>query len=326
MKILVRLPNWLGDMVMAVGFIDQLKHFFPGAEVSVIAKKGIDGLLPYFPPFKHEFIFNKGDYQGWRGLWKFGRAIRKTEKFDLFFSLPDSHSSALIGFATGARKRVGYKNELRSLLLTNSYQKPKALHRVDEYISLLEAFTGKKANGVKVKLSNNFFRNSSIVVNINSEASSRRLTTIKAIELVNALHAQTDNPIILVGAPKEKPFIDEVYKGLFSQTRITNKSGETNLPMLVELLGSASVMLTTDSGPAHLSNALGTKTIVLFGAGNENNTAPYNKEKLSVIRLGKLTCEPCLKNTCYRYDIPQCLEQLNSHAIVEEVKAALIHE
>jgi lipopolysaccharide heptosyltransferase II len=325
MKILVRLPNWLGDMVMAVGFIDQLRHFYPGAEVSVIAKKGIHELLPFFPSFKHVFVFNKPDFKGVKGAWKFGRQIKKTEKFDLFFSLPDSYSSAMMGYAAGAKKRVGYKKEMRHVLLTDSFKKPKGLHRVDEYIALLEKFTGKKAMHPNVQLQHNFIPTGQIIVNINSEASSRRLTVVKAIELLNALHAEVEHDIVLIGAPKEKPFIDEVYNGMYSKSRVINKAGVTSLPGLVELTGSASVVLSTDSGPAHLSNALGTETVVLFGAGNENNTAPYNKANLTVIRLGQLSCEPCMKNVCVRYDIPQCLEQLSSHAIVQTVKQKLGH-
>src|SRR5215208_4428093 len=124
MKILVRLPNWLGDMVMSVGFMHQLPVFFPGAEISVIVKKGIHELLSFFPPVKHQFIFSKEEYEGLRGAAAFGNKIKKAEKFDLFFCLPDSFSSAFVGYAGGARKRIGYKKELRQVLLTDSYPKP----------------------------------------------------------------------------------------------------------------------------------------------------------------------------------------------------------
>ncbi|HET7896057.1 MAG TPA: glycosyltransferase family 9 protein, partial [Flavisolibacter sp.] len=137
MKILVRLPNWLGDMVMAVGAVQQLPHFFPGAEVSVIVKKGLQDLLPFFPPVKHQFVFSKNEYKGFRGLWQFGKMIGRTESFDLFISFPDSFSSALMGMATGAAKRVGYKKEGREILLTNSFTRPKGLHRAEEYVRLL---------------------------------------------------------------------------------------------------------------------------------------------------------------------------------------------
>jgi hypothetical protein len=56
---------------------------------------------------------------------------------------------------------------------------------------------------------------------------------------------------------------------------------------------------------------------------NENNTAPYNKDYRSIIRLGSLSCEPCEKNVCIRYGTPQCLERLDTNMIVETVAAQL---
>jgi ADP-heptose:LPS heptosyltransferase len=319
MKILVRLPNWLGDMVMSAGFIHQLQQFYPDASISVIAKKGIHDLLPYFPHFEHQFIFSKDKYKGIKGLWQFGKEIKMKVQFDLFFSLPDSFSSAFIGWASGAKKRIGFKKEMRGMLMTHTYAKPENIHRVEEYIALLELFTGKKAAAPYVSLQHNFEKKKHIVVNINSEASSRRLTVPKAVEELNLLRKSTTEPIYLIGAPKEKPFIDEVVNHLENINNIENVAGKTSLPQLAELLASAQLLLTTDSGPAHLANALGTHTIVLFGAGNEANTAPYNNSLLTAIRLGKLSCEPCTKNVCKLYEVPQCMQQLDMEMVISKV-------
>lgn len=324
MKILVRLPNWLGDMVMSVGFMHQLPLFFPGAEISVIAKKGIHELLSFFPATAHQFIFSKDEFRGIRGLTQFGKQIRRTEKFDLFFCLPDSFSAAVMGAASGAEKRIGYKKELRRVLLTNAYTKAEGLHRVNEYVQLIELFTGNEAKDIDVSLHHKFRKGEHIVVNINSEASSRRLTVEKAIELLHLLRNATDREIVLIGAVKEKEFVDTVLSGLKSATGIENIAGKTSLCQLAEVLATAKLVLTTDSGPAHLSNALGTHTIVLFGAGKETNTAPYNKELRNIIRLGQLSCEPCEKNICVRYGIPQCLERLDSQRIIETAKLHLL--
>lgn len=323
MKILVRLPNWLGDMVMSVGFMNQLPHFFPGAEVSVIAKKGIHDLLPFFPKTKHQFIFSKNEFKGIKGLFQFGNQIKKRDNFDLFFCLPDSFSAAIIGSASGADKRIGYKKELRQVLLTDSYAKPEGLHRVEEYNRLLELFTNKAALPANVSLHHQFLKSDHIVVNINSEASSRRLTIGKAIELLNLLRNLITQKIILIGAPKEKEFVGSVINQLDNPVNIENLAGKTSLSQLVPILASAQVVLTTDSGPAHLANALGTHTIVLFGAGKERNTAPYNEHLRTIVRLGQLPCEPCEKNICVRYETPQCLERLDSKRIVELVKLHL---
>ena len=320
MKILVRLPNWLGDMVMSVGFMHQLPHFFPGAQVSVIAKKGIHDLLNFFPKAEHQFVFSKDEFKGINGLMKFGNRIKKTGSFDLFFCLPDSFSAAIMGWATGAEKRIGYKKEFRQVLLTESFTKPGNLHRAEQYVRLVEMHTDKKAESINVSLNHQFRKGNHIVVNINSEASSRRLTVPKAVELLNALRNSIDEKILLIGAPKEKEFVDSVLSLLPDFSNIESVAGRTSLGQLSEILATAKLMLSTDSGPAHLANALGTHTIVLFGAGNENITAPYNKDLRTIIRLGKLSCEPCQKNVCVSFETPQCLEQLDTTGIIETVK------
>ncbi|MGZ3845332.1 MAG: glycosyltransferase family 9 protein [Flavisolibacter sp.] len=323
MKILVRLPNWLGDMVMSVGFVHQLPQFYPGAEVSVIAKKGIHDLLDFFPPIKHRFVFSKEEFKGLKGLVQFGDKIKQTGSFDLFFCLPDSLSAAVMGAATGSERRVGYKKELRQVLLTDSFSKPEGLHRVEEYTRLMELFTNKSATPADVSLHHSFSKKDHIVININSEASSRRLTVAKAVELLSLLRSSIDRKIILIGAPKERLFVQSVVDQLDDKGNIYNLAGETSLYQLSEVLASAQLMLTTDSGPAHLANALGTHTVVLFGAGKESNTAPYRADLRNIIRLGQLSCEPCQKNICVRYSTPQCLERLDSHRITETIKLHL---
>jgi heptosyltransferase II len=323
-NILIRLPNWLGDMVMSTAFVQAVQQQYPGAAIDVIAKKGIDFLLDYFPKHNQRFIFNKEDYKGLSGAFKFGKQLRQQKQYELFFCLPDSLSSAVMAYGTGAKKRVGFTKELRSVLLTHPCKKKKNLHRVEEYIDLLQQFLKTGHTTPAVTLTAPLAkRNNAVIVNINSEADSRRLPKEKAVSIINTLRKKITGEIILVGSPKEKEFVDAVYDLLDDKNNISNKAGTTNLPELINLLASCPVMLTTDSGPAHLANALGTHTVVLFGAGNENNTAPYNKGNRSIIRLGKLACEPCVNNTCKLYGVPKCLTMLDENIIAQELIAAL---
>jgi lipopolysaccharide heptosyltransferase II len=322
--ILIRLPNWLGDMVMSTAFVKAVAQQYPNAAIDLIAKKGIDFLLDYFPAHDQNFIFNKEEYKGLTGAYTFGKQIGKQKKYDIFFCLPDSFSSAVMAFATGAAQRVGYKKELRSILLTNSFQKKNNLHRVEEYVDLLQQFANTTIKDPAVELiTGATSKKNALIVNINSEAVSRRLPEAKAISIINAIRKNISEEIILVGSPKEKDFVDEVFNALNDKNNVTNNAGKTNLLQLVTLFSSCNVMLTTDSGPAHVANALGTHTIVLFGAGNENNTAPYNKNNRSIIRLGQLPCEPCVSNTCKPFGTPKCLVQLDENTIVQQVIAAL---
>jgi ADP-heptose:LPS heptosyltransferase len=195
-------------------------------------------------------------------------------------------------------------------------------HRAETYLSLLEQFTGTTIPVTNVRLQHAFPKEEHVVVNINSEAASRRLPERKAVELLGALRAAVPHRIILIGASKEAPFLHDVLKK-FPKGAFDNRAGTTTLPQLAALLGSARLVLTTDSGPAHLANALGTHTVVLFGAGNEQETAPYNGDARTVIRLNQLSCEPCEKNVCVRYSVPQCLERLDTAQIVQSALTQL---
>lgn len=324
MNILIRLPNWLGDMVMSTAFVQAVQQQYPHAQVDLVAKKGIDFLLDYFPAHGQRYIFSKDKYPGIRGARRFGKMIQAQKQYDIFFCLPDSFSSAIMAHATGAVKRVGFKKELRSVFMTHTFTKQKNLHRVEEYVNLLQQFVQADIAIPPVQLvSIAATKGNALLININSEAVSRRLPVPKAISIINAVRQKITNEIILVGSNKEAAFVTEVFQALPDKTNITNRAGQTSLPELLDLFGSAAAVLTTDSGPAHVANALGTYTVVLFGAGNEHNTAPYNKDNRAIIRLGQLPCEPCVSNTCKVYGIPECLLRLDEQVIVAAVKQAL---
>ena len=324
MNILIRLPNWLGDMVMSTAFVQAVKNEYPHATIDLVAKKGIDFLLDYFPTHGQRFIFFKDQYKGIGGAWKFGKMIAAQKKYDIFFCLPDSFSSAIMGRAIAVKQRIGFKKELRSVFLTHAYTKQKKLHRVEEYVDLLKQFTKKEIAVPTVKLQLPAAeKTDAVIININSEAVSRRLPKEKAISIIATVRNKINNPIILVGSNKEAAFVEDVFNALPGKNNITNKAGKTSLPELMQLFATSASVLTTDSGPAHVANALGVQTIILFGAGNENNTAPYNKNNRTIIRLGQLACEPCVSNTCKVYGVPQCLVRLDENIIVAAVKNAL---
>ena len=325
MNILIRLPNWLGDMVMSTAFVQAVKEHFSNAAIDLIAKKGIDFLLDYFPQHEQRFIFSKEENKGLGGAYRFGKMIGQQKKYDLFFCLPDSFSSAVMGQAIGAKERVGHIKELRSLFLTDAFTKKKNVHRVEEYIDLLQQFIKTEIEIPPVQLLLPLAeKKKSLIININSEAESRRLPKEKAISIISSIRNKINYEIILIGSNKEAAFVDEVFAALPEKINITNMAGKTNLKEMVELLNNCPVMLTTDSGPAHVANALGVHTIVLFGAGNENNTAPYNKHNRSIVRLGQLACEPCVNNTCKLYGVPECLVQLDESLIAAQVYHALL--
>jgi len=328
MKILIRLPNWLGDVVMSTAFVSAVRELYPDASIDVIIKKELTGIAMLMPGLRNVISFSKQENKGLQGVFKFGRKLR-AENYHLFFNLPESLSSLVMGWATGAKQRVGFGKEGGFFLLTRHYKKPKNIHRVDEYVSLLEQFTGKKINNRQVSLEVQKPGKPItdwVLVNFNSEASSRRMPVEKAKTLLNLLTNRfKEIEFTFIGAPKEAAFIDEIINGAENIDRIRNFAGKTDLVSLSHLMAGCTAMLTTDSGPAHLANSVNTPVIVLFGAGNEHNTAPYNHHNLNVLRAGKLGCEPCVKNTCKLYGIPKCMQLLDDLQIINALSVYLPH-
>jgi heptosyltransferase-2 len=326
MKILIRLPNWLGDVVMSTAFIGVVKQLYPLARVDVIIKKELASIAALLPGITHTHLFSKQEYKGLGGVYRFGKSLR-AEKYDLFFTLPDSLSSAVMGKATGAKQRVGFSKEGGFFLLTKVCKRPLSAHRVDEYLAILEQFSGKPITDRKVGLvANDVKPNNLVLINFNSEAESRRMPVNKGKSLLNLLtNTLTDHQFALIGSPKDAVYVEQILANAENAGRIENYTGKTTLASLSNLMAGAKVLLTTDSGPAHLANSLGTPVIALFGAGNEHNTAPYNKSNLTVLRAGQLSCEPCVRNECKLYGIPKCMELLDELKIINALNVYLPH-
>lgn len=326
MKILIRLPNWLGDVVMAAAFVSSVKQAYPDAIIDGISKKELTGIAELITGLNTIYPFSKQGNKGLAGAYKFGKKLR-TQKYDLFFNLPASVSSSVMAWATGAKRRVGFYGESGGVLLTNVFKRPVGKHRVDEYIYLLEKYTGTAVYDRQVLLNAGkpkAINKNRILINFNSEASSRRMPADKGIAIINSLASAFPGYLFtLLGSAKENGFVAGIIEGARHQDRIENMAGKTSLAGLCNLMADSAALITTDSGPAHVANALGTPVIVLFGAGNENNTAPYNQQDLTVIRYGKLGCEPCLKNECKLYGVPKCLQLIDELQIINAVKLHL---
>jgi heptosyltransferase-2 len=311
---------------MSTAFINAVRQLYPDARIDVIIKKELSSIASLIPGIDKIYSFSKLDNPGLGGVYRFGKSLR-TEKYDIFFTLPDSLSAAIMGKATGAKKRVGFSKEGGFFLLTKVCRRPKNTHRVLEYLSILEQFSGTVITQKKVSLQPEPQRQYSLILlNFNSEAESRRMPLDKGKQLLAMLtQAFPDIQFGLIGGPMDAIYVEELLQGAANLDRISNYCGKTTLLTLANLMAGARVLLSTDSGPAHMANAVGLPVVALFGAGDERNTAPYNPDKLTTIRAGQLACEPCVRNVCKLYGIPKCMQLLDEVRIINALSVYLSH-
>ena len=361
LNILVRLPNWLGDVVLSAGFVRALHQRHPQARLHLVSKAALAPLLPALLPAGADFRvhpFAKKDWPGVLGPWRFGRQLRRQAgPFARYYCLPDSFSTALLGLGSGAAARVGYAAQGRGLLLTHRPAPPApGQHRADGYTRLLGAFAADasavppprhadvrltrppvaaaeqadaagaaqgQATGVAAA---HPAAPAPLLLNFNSEAPARRMPAAKAAALIAALRrAAPGQPLALLGAAPEAARNAAILALLppAARAEVQNLAGRTDLPGLLALLQAAPLLLSTDSGPAHVANALGTPLVVCFGPGDEARTGPYHPARAVVARApGPVPCGGCT-NVCRFGAAPPCLLHLDEAALAAAVQRLL---
>jgi lipopolysaccharide heptosyltransferase II len=330
MNILVRLPNWLGDIIMSTGFLNALSAKYPDSTIDVIVKDSFKDFIPLLPGINNAIIFSRRQYNGIRGSFRFGRECASRKKYDLFITLPDSFSSAMTGFFSRSTRRIGYAAEMRSFLLTDAYKKPSGMHRAEEYVTIVKMLHSDTTIPCNISLNvpelkdDKTLRQSIdadrpvILVNIHSAAQSRKLPHSKAVSLCKKLITRLNCTLLFTGTHAEKEYTNSVISSIDAPDNCINYSGKLDLVGIAQLCSLADVALSSDSGIAHLANAVGTHVVVLFGAGNEFNTAPYNSDECTIIRADGIKCAPCVSNTC-RFGQVQCMHAIDENRVIETI-------
>ena len=322
MRALIRLPNWLGDLIMSLGFMHALRDVFE-QPVDVVVKKELATLVPYFPHVDTIYSFEKSKHYSLYKSYMYGNQIRKRGTYSHFITLPNSFSSAWIGFATGIGTRIGFRREARGFLLTHAYRVPKNLHRAEEYVFLLAQSFNKQWS--KLDLSLPFDRLASSVLdvsklwiglNFNSASPSKTLPLSLALTYLDTL-AETypRHHFVLIGAPDQRAYNASICASRPAlSNRLYNAAGRTSLPELAQLLKEVCLLVSTDSGPAHLANSLHCPLVILLGAGDERNTGPYLASKSVSLRAQGISCAPCVSVTC-KWGVPKCLLAISAKAL-----------
>jgi ADP-heptose:LPS heptosyltransferase len=83
--------------------------------------------------------------------------------------------------------------------------------------------------------------------------------------------------VVFVGKANEKSITDLILEVAKDQN-IIDMTGKTDLPELMDILNSATLVVTNDTGPMHLSIGLGTPTVAIIGGGHFGSFVPYPKQ------------------------------------------------
>ncbi len=320
MKILVRGTNWIGDAVMSIPALRELRRIFPDDQITLHTRSWADGLFR-----DASFIDELVTYD--KSKWKFRDVIDNSEflrddGYDLAILLPNSFESALVSFLSRVPRRIGYNKDLRGLLLTDPVAVPEwkeRRHEVFYYLNLI-AEVEKRVLGRETVLSatpdtslevaderkfeaadmlaaagtDPFAKTVALGVgSTNSRA--KRWAAERFAELADRIHSELKANVVLVGSKDEQDVAERVLAA--AKTRPINTTGKTDLDQAVAMLAHVDLLVSNDMGLAHVASSVGTDTIVIFGPTNPDTTRPFAANAL-VIRRDDVECSPCMLRDC----------------------------
>ncbi|MFL2983481.1 MAG: lipopolysaccharide heptosyltransferase II [Candidatus Neomarinimicrobiota bacterium] len=312
MKIGIYSPNWIGDAVLAIPFIQSLKEKEQDAEIIIICKDWVSGVFENHPEVNQIISFPNIQLKGLFNLIQVGMSLKKL-KLDKFYTLTDSFRSAFILWLSGAQQRYGYGSQMRSIFLTDvRLLSRKEIHRSKKYMNLVDSADGnfnipkihltkfekswaEKEMG-KLELSN------PIALFPFSVASNRNIPTDVLIKWIK----DSKNNYLVFGSKDDIRKGEKLIKYCDTIT-IRSICGKYSLRESIALISVCNYVLATDSGLGHLSAAMGLPTISFFGVGIDAITSPIGKHT-KIIKY----CSPCLGILCKEQDDERvCIKEIS---------------
>ena len=340
MNILVRGTNWVGDSVMTVPALRELRRIFSDAKITLHTRSWARGIFEN-ADFLDEILTFEKTKSKVKDAVSQANTLKKFN-FDVAVLLTNSFESALVAKLAKIPRRFGYAKEGRSFLLTDAVEIPawKAeRHEIYYYLNLAaeveNAFFGTRSmpqnapridlkvsaerrNAARLILENAGVNSSKKTAALgvgSTNSRAKRWQTASYAKLNDLLQNDLQMNVVIVGANDEIEAAREVYNQ--SNAKPIILTGKTQLAEVVAVLSEIDLLVANDMGLAHIAPAVETKTIVIFGPTNEKTTQPVGSE---IIRKN-VDCAPCMLRDCPIDH--RCLTRITPEEVYEKARRIL---
>lgn len=315
-RVVVRGTNWLGDSLMTIPALRALRRVLPEAHITLVIRPGTKGIFSEADFIDDVLVYDRKN--AFAALSQVREWRRR--KFDLAVLFQNAFEAALIPFLAGVPLRLGYATESRQALLTHPLPLPdwrSSRHEVFYYLYLITALEQmlygrsticeaepdaslrisdtRKTQATELLRAFGVNEDDSVVAicpgSINSRA--KRWPAESYATLADRL-IESKRRVLLIGSKDEVDISEEVTRRMRQQPIVL--TGKTTLDQITAVLDRADLVVTNDTGPAHLGAALGRPTIVIFGPTNPLTTRPFAPE--AVMLRHPPDCAPCMLRDC----------------------------
>ena len=326
MNILIIHTAFIGDIVLSTALVSKVKEKYPDSNIYYLTTPLGKEILKNNPKIKEVIVYDKrGKDKGFGAFISFVRRIRKL-KIDVCLTPHRYLRSSILSILSGAKIRVGYDIANLSFVFNKKIKYDKTKHEVEKLLSFidddnkrfeLEMYPSEK-DKIKIDtLLKNLSENKKIIL----IAPASKWFTKKWPEeyfkiLIQNLIKRDDLLIIITGGKEEK----EIELNLDS--KVLDLRGEITLLELAELTKRASLVVSNDSAPIHITSAFpNTRIIGIFGPTvKEFGFFPWSKNS-KVFEINGLYCRPCAihgGNSCPEKHF-RCMKEITPDLIENEI-------
>ena len=325
-KILIRTPNWLGDLMMSTAFIQAVLDFYKSVQVDLIVQKGFESI-----PLPHRgkiIAYNKKQIS----LFQFTKVI-KSNNYDQIFVLPPSFSSAFMAYWSKIPKRTGYPGDGRRIWLNDlkHYKKQhRTQHIISEYLQLLEVAPNQpyfpylpvdeKWISIQIQDSGLNLPQNFITIAPGAKYGPAKMWPKQHYQNLVKQLSDKGIPSVIIGTEKERHLGEAISA---DSKQVTNLCGKTSLLEMIAVMAKSKLLVSNDSGTMHVMAALAKPQIALFGSTSTIWTGPVNP-LAEVISLN-YKCSPCFKRTC-KYQHYECLTGISPERVLGSILKMMNNE
>lgn len=326
-KILCIKPRGIGDILLSTIVLENLKAAFPHSEIHYLTEEFAKRAVENNPFVSKILTFNKKDF-----VLSIIRKVRK-EKYDLVFDFWSNPKTAQITFFSGAQYKVGYKKRGRKYAY-NYLGKNGMMgeHSAEDNLVLLKAIdvpiTSKQIIYKTTKEEKLFAENFLIGTNIQKEKlligiipsggwKSKRCDPAKWIEICQEIQKKYQAQFLILWGPGDEKDAKIILEELKPIPLMATNSSFGELSGLIE---RCDFIIANDSGPMHVSAALGKPTLGIFGPTDPLAHRPYSNNSSYVIH-SELHCIKCTRLVCpYGHE---CMIELPIEMVMKEIEQLL---
>ena len=325
-KILCIKPRGIGDIVLSTIILENLISFFPGLKIDYLTEKFAKPCLEDNPNINKILTMGTKEFPLWVAL-----RIRK-EKYDALIDLWCNPRTAQITFLSRVKYRVGFAYRGRKYAYNiHATSGRGAYHSAEHNLELIKAigvpiiskkvqyYISQSDKEFALTIHRSYFKENHFVTGIIPVGGweSKRCEGTKWVEICNGLRERYNSRFLIIWGPEDKKDADYIIKNIGDSAKL---APETDIKQMAALISMCNLVIANDSGPMHMSAAVGRPTLGIFGPTDPTAHRPYSLNSDYIIK-DDLFCIICNKLKCpYGHE---CMFELPVDIVLSKISALL---